>query len=337
MNNEKEAPQNVEQTKNNKRIITKKPKISHNEFKKKWGCTKADFDNIDDTKYFIDDFIAETSLNVIYARAKTGKSLFMQNFIHSLLIKYQNKEFYYIDNDNSLKTAKKRKIIDELEHLNFSYINKKKIYTYKGRVKELLDEIAELENLENCVIVFDSLRNFTNGADINKDKDLEKLMDKFELLRINGACVFLLHHTKKGDSSEFRGGNGIIESADNVFYLRNLIKESKQQEKYKNELYYIAELKDSRDDDETQKAFYVNMETKEFKEVEINEALKIVLPEICFKAYELLKEQGDMNITKLYEALNIKSNALQRNKIFMGNHILYEIIGEREKICQVIP
>ena len=90
--------------------------------------------------------------------------------------------------------------------------------------------------------------------------------------------MFLLHHTKKGDSSEFRGGNGIIESADNVFYLRNLIKESKQQEKYKNELYFIAELKDSRDD-ETQKAFYSNIETKEFKEVEINEALKIVLPE----------------------------------------------------------
>ena len=114
--NIKEAPQIVEQTnKTNDEIIVKNLKF----LKKKWGCTKADFDNVDDAKYFIDDFIAETSLNIIYTRAKTGKSLFMQSFIYSLLMKYPNKEFYYIDNDNSLKTAKKRKIIDELEHLNF--------------------------------------------------------------------------------------------------------------------------------------------------------------------------------------------------------------------------
>lgn len=321
MDNVKGAPQNVEQNKTNAEIITEIIKNQHKEFKNLYGCTDDDFNGVDDTKYYIKDFIGENSLNLIVARAKTGKSLFMQGFIHSLLLFYPNKEFYYIDNDNSLKTAKKRKI-NEIKYPNFTYINKKKIDKQKGNL-DILNRLLQFENLQDCVIVFDSLRNFTNGADINKDKDLNVFMNKFELLRMQGACVFLLHHTKKGDDSEFRGGNGIIESVDNVFYLKNLIKESKQQKDYKNELYFILELRDSRDDETQKKAFYINMETKEFKEIEINQAYKVILPEICMKAYEILKENDGINQTKLRELLNIQNNTTQRNNLDKGVGILY--------------
>ena len=294
------------------------------EFASIYAVTQDDWNSIDATKYFIDNFISETSLNLVIAPAKTGKSLIMQDFIHYLLPKYQNKVFFYIDNDNSLKTAKKRKI-NEIQYPNFKYINKKKIYEQKGGVNAIFDKLLSYESLQNWVIVFDSLRNFANGVDINKDKDLTPFMEKFETLRIKGACVFLLHHTKKGDNAEFRGGNGIIESVDNVFYLRNLIKESKQQERYKNELYFILELKYSRDENETQKAFYTNTETGEFKEIEIDEAMSKNLPPICIKAHEILKEYGELNQSKLFEMLNITNNAPRRAEIQKGENILYEI------------
>lgn len=280
----------------------KTAKISMQDFIDFYAYKNSDF-QISNERFLINDFIEKGSLNLIYARAKQGKSNFMFSLYNYLAEINADLQFFYIDNDQSTKTAKKRGFDEATKKFkNFHYIGKRKIKDLGGK-KELFKTLENLQDLDKCVFCFDTLRNFFKG-DMNSDVFVTEFMNAFENIREYGATIFLLHHAKKTDKETQRGSDGIIESCDNIFQLENLIKQSKQQLNFdKNVFIFMLNLKDSRDnDDGVLKAFKIKNDPLnfEFKEIELNEAYEILLPPICIKAYEILSQNGDLNQKKSY-------------------------------------
>lgn len=301
----------------------------YNDFLDKFSYKQDDFE-VSPDEWLIDSFLEMKSVSVIYAPSKQGKSFFAQSFIFHDLQKMDDKIFIYLDNDNSAKTAKKRKFNEMIEkYPNFKYIGKKKIYEAKTNMIDILLNI-EPKILSKCIIVLDSLRNFVKG-DMKDSQLIKQLMEKFERLRDLGATLIILHHSTKSDARIFSGAEDIRASAENMIFLENLLKNTKKQKDFKDKFYFKLSLEHSRNNDEDEKFFYANAKSGEFRECDKMEVYKMVLPEICFKARIILEEKGDLIQRELYEHLGCTNNNSKRKELEQGIDILYERYETGEK------
>lgn len=173
--------------------------------------------------YLIPKFLVEKSLNLIYARGGQGKSWLMLAIALKLLDELQVSECLYLDMDNSRATLKDRKM-DELleEYPNLYYIHRSSI---EGSPRDFLYNLADTskvnsEFFEDKLVIIDSIRDFTEGKDINSDKDIIPLMNKLKDLREAGSTVIFLHHTtKEGEGKTFKGSTSFRDSVDVAYSL----------------------------------------------------------------------------------------------------------------------
>jgi len=188
--------------------------------------------------YLIPKFLVEKSLNLIYAKGGQGKSWLMLATALKLLDELKISECLYLDMDNSRATLKDSKM-DELleEYPNLYYIHRS---TMAGTPRDFLYNLADTskvnaEYFEDKLIIIDSIRDFTEGKDINSDKDIIPLMNKLKDLRDAGATVIFLHHTtKEGEGKTFKGSTSFRDSVDVAYSLSSKRK--------KNILTYTLEV-----------------------------------------------------------------------------------------------
>ncbi len=290
-------------------------------FHKDFDSTDDDFDIIIDD-WLIPETIEMNAITIIYAPSKQGKSYFALSLIVSLLLFRQDKIFLYIDMDNSMKTAEQRGF-KELKNMykNFIHIGRKKAFEIKSNVIDRL-LCVEPERLKNYVIVLDSLRNFIS-ADLKDTQPVKAFMEKLEKLRELGVTIIALHHSTKSDARIFSGAEDIRASADNMFFVENLLKGTDKQKDMKDEFYFRLVCESSRSCwDVDEKVFYANLKQKEFRECDKIEALRVILPDICFKVREFL-EDGDKIQSKVYEQVGCTAKSM-RDKIAMGLGKLYK-------------
>jgi hypothetical protein len=208
----------------------------------------------EEPNFLIPNFLAERSLSMFFAKGGSGKSYLAISLALKLLKEQRLKTVLYFDMDNSL-IALKRRGLDKIiaENPDFQYIHSSRMK--KGPL-ELIDELIGRGQrtpalLENALIVFDSIRDFIVGRDMNSDRDVGPVMEKLKQLREVGATVIFLHHTSK--EGAFKGSTAFRDSVDMSYALSS--------ERNKNKLVFTLEIDKDRLGVEGCVAFDLNTET----------------------------------------------------------------------------
>lgn len=172
----------------------------------------------EEVEYLIENFLVKSSLNVFFAKAGQGKSFLMLALAVSLIKGGQIEQCIYLDMDNS-KAALKNRNIDKLlvKHPELTYIHNSKIYEDSSGIIDKLASDARKYNdaFKGVLFIFDSIRDFMGGRDMNSDRDIMPLMAQLKELREAGATIIFLHHTtKESDGQLFKGSTSFIDSVD---------------------------------------------------------------------------------------------------------------------------
>lgn len=170
-------------------------------------------------EYLFDGFIVKNDIIMIVARPGVGKSLLSMSVCNMLLEKDKVKRIVYLDGDNSEVTIKNRNI----HKLKERYTNRLN-YIVERTKTDYIQIINELKktNLTDCLVVFDSIKNFLDG-DRNNHKDVTDLLSTLKILRKNGATVIFLHHQNKLNkdfNSAFAGSSAFTEDVSLAFELK---------------------------------------------------------------------------------------------------------------------
>lgn len=163
------------------------------------------------------------TMTFFYANKGMGKTWVMLGM--SKLLCKRGYEVIYLDNDNSISTAKDRKIDKLIEELKerFWYVNADNFDDPKGDTQSFLAELkdkAQNNTFNKVVVVLDSLA-FLVDDNLNDDNKLHKIFAVAKAIRRDGGTVIFLNHSvKKGDRM---AGNAAIErNADAIFEVRNV-------------------------------------------------------------------------------------------------------------------
>ena len=185
------------------------------------GSLDLDVERIKNKKveYLYDNFLVKNDIIMIVARPGTGKSLVSVALCNMLLSEDKVKRVFYLDGDNSELTIKTRNI----HHLKEKFGNRLNYLVELSRSSfmQVINELKKID-LTDCLIVFDSIKNFITG-DRNNHKDVTELMNILKILRKNGATIIFLHHQNKLQkefNSEFAGSSAFAEDVALAFELR---------------------------------------------------------------------------------------------------------------------
>lgn len=177
-------------------------------------------------EYLLDHFIVKNEITMISARPGTGKSLLAVSLSNMLLMRGSTQRVIYLDGDNSLSTVSSRGIGDlKRKHQDrFMYFCGRS----KREFEHIISKLRQMD-LSECLVVFDSIKNFIQG-DRDKNKDVSEAMEIIKSLRNNGATVLLLHHQnkkQKDHNSNYAGSSAFEEDVSNAFVMeRNDDKDS---------------------------------------------------------------------------------------------------------------
>ncbi len=169
-------------------------------------------------EFLVEGLIAKKMITLFYADGGNGKS-----WLGFALAKYcasQGLHTIYCDFDNPLGVLKERNINELLvqNYRNLQYIQRGKCKSTPDELLQQLNQQAVGNTYQDCVIVLDSLRNFTN---VNNDAHAMQAMTMLMNLREAGATVIILHHANK-DGKNYQGSNNIRNSIDNMYELKKL-------------------------------------------------------------------------------------------------------------------
>ncbi|SFP02506.1 DnaB-like helicase N-terminal domain-containing protein [Hydrogenimonas thermophila] len=181
-----------------------------------------ELENIE-VEYLVDNLIVKQEISMIFAPAGTGKSLGAVDIANMSLINEKVERALYFDLDNGDATLAERKIHDLKKQ------HGKKFRYFRSGTDDVWRVIREISkrDLTNSLIVFDSAKNFMQGKDRDKNKDVSQLTEIFKRLRDKGATVIFLHHSRKppADQNKFdqiySGSSAWEEDTSNSFLLIN--------------------------------------------------------------------------------------------------------------------
>lgn len=182
------------------------------------------FSKVENVKfeYLFDNLLVKNEITMIAARSGIGKSLTTFAFVNMILLNNKVSKIIYLDGDNGLTTIKERKVhlVKEKHGDKLIYLQGLKTSEFNIVIKNLLNS-----SLDDILIVFDSIKNFMQGGDRDKNRDVSKVMEILKMLRNNGGTVIFLHHSNKPskdiDELMYAGSSAWEEDSTNAFVLKN--------------------------------------------------------------------------------------------------------------------
>ncbi|WP_133249481.1 AAA family ATPase [Helicobacter cinaedi] len=170
------------------------------------------------SKWLVNHFLMRGSLNMVYASAGVGKSLLSLELAYFLAKKPNVSKVIYLDGDNSEAALTARGLNEIVESsgakLEYYFVNPHKYFSIFNKLKEY--------NLENVVLIIDSIRNFIN-FDIKDDIKVTRYLQRLQKLRSKGATIIFLHHQPKQYGEEnnkmYKGATAFIDSVDEAWYV----------------------------------------------------------------------------------------------------------------------
>lgn len=182
------------------------------------------FSKVENVKfeYLLDNLLVKNEITMIAARPAIGKSLTTFAFVNMILLNNKVSKVIYLDGDNGLTTIKERKVhlVKEKHGDKLIYLQGLKVSEFNIVIKNLLKS-----SLYDILIVFDSIKNFMQGGDRDKNRDVSKVMEILKILRNNGGTVIFLHHSNKPskdiDELMYAGSSAWEEDSTNAFVIKN--------------------------------------------------------------------------------------------------------------------
>lgn len=173
--------------------------------------------------YIYPNFLVAGEVTFVAAPPSNGKSLTMFELCFDAVVnKHLAENLVYLDADNSKTTIQQRKIHEKVvkNQDKITYVVSKK----RTEINDLLKDLLK-SDLKNTIVVFDSIKNFFDGLDRDKNKDVSKVLDMLKTLRDNGATVIFLHHTNKPkhdiDQITYAGSSAFLEDTSNAYILKH--------------------------------------------------------------------------------------------------------------------
>jgi replicative DNA helicase len=176
-----------------------------------------------DVEYILDCVIVKSEILMFAAKPGQGKSLITLAACNMALLSGSIRQVIYIDADNGGSTLNERGIpeLKKIHGKQFRYIHDSN--ATKAEMWQLI-KLLKSTNLENALIVFDSVKNFMGKGDRDKNKDVSELMTVLKELRRQGATVIFLHHTNKPQRDfqelQYAGSSAFEEDTSNAFILK---------------------------------------------------------------------------------------------------------------------
>lgn len=178
---------------------------------------EQDMDIFGEREAIIEGFLLERSINMIYAKAGTGKTWLCFG-ISKLLIDL-GYDVCYLDPDNGIDVIKERNFDKHIKAMNgkMVYLNGDLMDDMRKEMNEASDKIVENAKVgyDKAVFIYDGLKFFL-GGNIYDESKIDKLVMVFKRIRKAGGTVICINHTtKKGDV--MKGGGGLIDALDEVW------------------------------------------------------------------------------------------------------------------------
>ncbi|MBF0459545.1 MAG: AAA family ATPase [Nitrospirae bacterium] len=177
-------------------------------------------------EYVIDEIIPKQAVSVFTGASGVGKTTAALQMAESIA---RGDEFLgcktiktptvYIDFENSLLTVNERAKRYNLDTFDMWHAT-----------NEIPPPRMDIEEWEwykempkGAVLIFDTLRA-SQYLDENSSQDMQRIMSRFKALRDVGFTVVILHHTAKGNASQYKGSTAIQDLCDHSFVLQKLQK-----------------------------------------------------------------------------------------------------------------
>lgn len=177
-------------------------------------------------EWLIQNFLSKRSLNMIYAGAGSGKSMFALYLCDYLLKNCDDQidEIIYFDADNGNDILLSRNVSQIVERSGgkLNYVMSNTLERFK--IFSRLNKRSKLNDFQNKIIIIDSIRNFMN-FNLSKDIQVTKFLSDLQGIRDKGATIIFLHHQPKQgydrNNDAYKGATAFIDSVDEAYYLQN--------------------------------------------------------------------------------------------------------------------
>lgn len=195
--------------------------MSRFDFLTRYVIDETAIEEVGERVFYLDRTIAQSTINILYAPAGTGKT-WMSFALSGALIDL-GMEVIYLDNDNGIHLLKDRGWDRFLNRYagRMHYVNADMLDDPEHDMKKIMSDLkanAEGSFYHNVAVVYDSLQFFLNGGmyDENKIRNFNAMCKR---IRKSGGTVIVLNHSTKNGLT-MKGGGSLIDSADEVWHLR---------------------------------------------------------------------------------------------------------------------
>ena len=176
-------------------------------------------------EWLIPNFLSKQSLNMVYAGAGAGKSMFAIHLCNYLVKNNVNlDEIVYMDADNGIDILQSRQVDKIMDNSNgkIKYILSNS--SHRFTIFKKLNREFKAGEIKNRLIIIDSIRNFIKGS-LSKDDNITRFMADLQGLRDKGATIIFLHHQPKQgmdkNDENYKGATAFMDSVDEAYYLQN--------------------------------------------------------------------------------------------------------------------
>ncbi len=197
--------------------------MSRFDFLKPHSIDLEEVDRIGDRKFYIENFISERAINIVWAPGGEGKTWLV--FALAKMLADMGINSIIIDTDNGVQLLKDRGYDVMLKQYagKIVYINTDSMDNPKEDVQNVLQKMhasATGEFYKDTVIFMDSLKFFLGGGVYDETKLYNFFVGCKKIRRAGGTIVALNHALKKGGA--MKGGATITDSGDEVWGFENL-------------------------------------------------------------------------------------------------------------------
>lgn len=184
---------------------------------------EQDVNLFSEQKEVLKNFLFERTINMLYARAGTGKTWLC--FALSKFLVCKGFDVLYLDPDNGYDLIKKRGYDVHVKEMNgkMTYVNGELMDDMRCEMNEASDKIIQnaRHGYDKCVFIYDGLKFFLGGGGLYDETKIDKLVMLFKRIRKAGGTVICINHTtKKGDA--MKGGGSLIDALDEVWRVDNI-------------------------------------------------------------------------------------------------------------------
>ena len=303
-------------------------------------------EKIENTKfeYLYENFIIKNEITMFAAPPASSKSLIAVALANMFLRQNKIQTVIYFDADNGSATIKERNI----HRLKEKWCSKFRYFHESSATKQQMWQIIkqlQKTDLNNCFIVFDSIKNFMQNGDRDKNKDVSRIMEVLQSLRARGATVLFLHHTNKPnkDLQEliYAGSSAFQEDTGNAYILqKNEFKNSFIFRNFKARSENLQDIAFTYCPDHTlnQVDFLEASETEEI--VEISESIIDFIESQTQKPsysqiMQHLQKQGYSRNKSNSALQNGKGRYWREEKLTQNNKSVYSLITQKPNVIEV--